>query len=341
MNATRSSTIPRRRKARSTCSLRWIPRIGGCRMCWCCIRCPNAPARRGCARGLRSVTGRSWPRSIACASTARRARRCRCSLRRRRCGRRTATSSRCARGSSDRKDIADRLLGGFPGLLPVRRAGFFYGSKSTMAWRSRSACGATSPSRCCPGAYLTQPDAAGANAGHGFVRIALVHDPDTTREGLARLAGALGAFPEVLARETAARDASRQGPEVGLNSRDITFRAGFRPILRESMMRKQLALATALMAAFTGTAFAGKTLDTIKQRGPARLRRQPGLPGFSAADSQGNWTGLDVDICKALAAVDPGRREQGEVGAAQRVSSASPRCSRARSTSCRATRPGR
>jgi general L-amino acid transport system substrate-binding protein len=28
----------------------------------------------------------------------------------------------------------------------------------------------------------------------------------------------------------------------------------------------------------------------------------PSLPGFSAADSQGNWTGLDVDVCKAVAA---------------------------------------
>ncbi len=27
-----------------------------------------------------------------------------------------------------------------------------------------------------------------------------------------------------------------------------------------------------------------------------------GLAGFSAADSQGNWTGLDVDVCKAIAA---------------------------------------
>ena len=35
-----------------------------------------------------------------------------------------------------------------------------------------------------------------------------------------------------------------------------------------------------------------------------------GLAGFSAADSQGNWTGLDVDVCKAIAAAvlsDPGK----------------------------------
>ena len=43
-----------------------------------------------------------------------------------------------------------------------------------------------------PGAYLTQPGADGANAGDAFVRIALVHDPETTVAGLSRLAAALG-----------------------------------------------------------------------------------------------------------------------------------------------------
>ena len=67
------------------------------------------------------------------------------------------------------------------------------------------------------------------------------------------------------------------------------------------MMRK-LALGAALFAAFTGVAYAGKTLDTIKQRGELVCGVNTNLAGFSAADSQGNWTGLDVDICKAIAA---------------------------------------
>ena len=67
------------------------------------------------------------------------------------------------------------------------------------------------------------------------------------------------------------------------------------------MMRK-LALGAALFAAFTGAAYAGKTLDTIKQRGELVCGVNTNLAGFSAADSQGNWTGLDVDICKAIAA---------------------------------------
>jgi general L-amino acid transport system substrate-binding protein len=49
-------------------------------------------------------------------------------------------------------------------------------------------------------------------------------------------------------------------------------------------------------------AHAGKTIDAIKARGQLVCGVNASLPGFSAADSQGNWAGLDVDICKAVAA---------------------------------------
>ena len=60
------------------------------------------------------------------------------------------------------------------------------------------------------------------------------------------------------------------------------------------------ALAAAALAA--APAFAGKTLDTIKSRGQLVCGVNTGLAGFSAADSQGKWTGLDVDMCRAIAA---------------------------------------
>ena len=64
-----------------------------------------------------------------------------------------------------------------------------------------------------------------------------------------------------------------------------------------------LAAATAAAATlFTAPAHAGKTIDAIKARGQVVCGVNPSLPGFSAADSQGNWTGLDVDVCKAVAA---------------------------------------
>lgn len=58
----------------------------------------------------------------------------------------------------------------------------------------------------------------------------------------------------------------------------------------------------ASLAALSGAVQAGKTLDTIKQRGQVVCGVNTGLAGFGAADSQGNWSGLDVDVCKALAA---------------------------------------
>ena len=57
-----------------------------------------------------------------------------------------------------------------------------------------------------------------------------------------------------------------------------------------------------LGALATTPAHAGKTLDAIKERGQVVCGVNTGLAGFSAADSQGKWTGLDVDVCRAVAA---------------------------------------
>ena len=66
------------------------------------------------------------------------------------------------------------------------------------------------------------------------------------------------------------------------------------------MMRNLLAaLAAGLMLA--GTAAAG-TLDDVKKRGNLECGVHLGLPGFSYADDKGVWTGIDVDLCRAVAA---------------------------------------
>ncbi|MEB4591757.1 amino acid ABC transporter substrate-binding protein [Candidatus Thiothrix sp. Deng01] len=49
-------------------------------------------------------------------------------------------------------------------------------------------------------------------------------------------------------------------------------------------------------------AHAGKTLDAVKSRGQLVCGVNVALAGFSSADSNGAWSGLDVDYCKALAA---------------------------------------
>jgi general L-amino acid transport system substrate-binding protein len=45
------------------------------------------------------------------------------------------------------------------------------------------------------------------------------------------------------------------------------------------------------------------TLQLVKERGTLSCGVSQGLPGFSAPDDKGNWTGFDVDLCRAIAAV--------------------------------------
>lgn len=59
----------------------------------------------------------------------------------------------------------------------------------------------------------------------------------------------------------------------------------------------------ACVALAAPAAHAGKTLDAIKQRGSLKCGVTSGVAGFSAPDSKGQWSGLDVDGCRALAAV--------------------------------------
>ena len=43
-------------------------------------------------------------------------------------------------------------------------------------------------------------------------------------------------------------------------------------------------------------------LDQVKSKGFVQCGVSQGLPGFSNPDDKGNWTGLDVDVCRAIAA---------------------------------------
>ncbi len=57
-----------------------------------------------------------------------------------------------------------------------------------------------------------------------------------------------------------------------------------------------------LAAALSTNVQAGAVLDGIKAKGFVQCGVSTGLPGFSMADDKGNWTGLDVDVCRAVAA---------------------------------------
>src|SRR5262250_1226494 len=53
---------------------------------------------------------------------------------------------------------------------------------------------------------------------------------------------------------------------------------------------------------FAAPADAGKVLDGVKQKGAVTCGVHTGRAGFALADSAGEWSGLDVDYCRALAA---------------------------------------
>ena len=71
------------------------------------------------------------------------------------------------------------------------------------------------------------------------------------------------------------------------------------------MLNKFLAAGTAVatLVGAAGAAHAGKDLDTVKARGSLICGVSTGVAGFAAQDSQGKWTGIDVDTCKAVVAV--------------------------------------
>ncbi len=58
----------------------------------------------------------------------------------------------------------------------------------------------------------------------------------------------------------------------------------------------------AVITGLASTAFAGPTLDAVKKRGKLVCGVNTGLPGFSSTDSKGQWSGIDVDYCRGIAA---------------------------------------
>lgn len=65
---------------------------------------------------------------------------------------------------------------------------------------------------------------------------------------------------------------------------------------------KKLAVLTALAVAVVAQSASAQTLKTVKDRGMLNCGANGSLAGFGLPDAQGNWTGLDVDFCRALAA---------------------------------------
>ena len=67
-------------------------------------------------------------------------------------------------------------------------------------------------------------------------------------------------------------------------------------------MKFHKAIAAAAALTFVGFAADAQTLDAVKSRGHVLCGVSQGLPGFSNPDDSGNWTGIDVDVCRAVGA---------------------------------------
>lgn len=74
-------------------------------------------------------------------------------------------------------------------------------------------------------------------------------------------------------------------------------------ILGDIMFKKSISLL--IISSFltlSSLAFAGKTFDAVKKKGFVQCGIDGGLPGFSNLTSKGTYTGIDVDVCRAVAA---------------------------------------
>jgi general L-amino acid transport system substrate-binding protein len=88
------------------------------------------------------------------------------------------------------------------------------------------------------------------------------------------------------------------------------------------MAGKALVPALALALGLLATQAQAQTLEAVRARGHLLCGVQDGIPGFSARDNAGNWAGLDVDYCRALAAAifdDPAKVDYPPVSPSQRV----------------------
>ena len=70
------------------------------------------------------------------------------------------------------------------------------------------------------------------------------------------------------------------------------------------------ALVALVSAGLPATATAGPTLDAVKSRDAVICGVNGNRAGFSALDSRGEWAGMDVDTCKAIAAAVLGDKDK-------------------------------
>jgi general L-amino acid transport system substrate-binding protein len=93
----------------------------------------------------------------------------------------------------------------------------------------------------------------------------------------------------------------------------------------------------AAVLGMAASAASAATLDDVKAKGFVQCGVNTALAGFSAPNDKGEWTGLDVDFCRAVAAAVFGDGTKVKFTGL----SAKDRFTALQSTSCHAIRPGR
>jgi len=83
--------------------------------------------------------------------------------------------------------------------------------------------------------------------------------------------------------------------------------------MKTPAIKTAILAATWLAASAFSPAQAGATFDAVKAKGFVQCGLSEGVPGFSIPDSAGVWRGLDVDLCRALAATMFGDASQFKV----------------------------
>jgi general L-amino acid transport system substrate-binding protein len=84
---------------------------------------------------------------------------------------------------------------------------------------------------------------------------------------------------------------------------------------------KILVAGIALVAGMSTAAHAASTLESVKAAGKLKCGVTTGLAGFGAPNDKGEWAGLDIDLCKGIAAAvfgDPSKVEYKPLSAEQR-----------------------
>src|SRR5260370_38168205 len=113
-------------------------------------------------------------------------------------------------------------------------------------------------------------------------------------------------------QDRSARRCSVAGPSITIERGTKQATSTTKEDERLGMQKSFLAMAIGLATVFqSGHALAGKNLDAVKTRGALICGvAAGGLAGFMMADSQGKWKGLDVDVCRAVAATIFGDSEK-------------------------------